>query len=430
MKILITTQMVPHPGHGIRGGHVILFSLMIELARRPGLEVGLLVMRGPGDPPIAEDEQRGLELARQAGITVLEPLQLVAPPPPPPPTSFADFNLNFFYPLAVNRDAAHRAARVFNPDVVLPMASEGPTVLFADYPAIRAVLYGNPDPTIRRVHVERMRESGSSEEQYKIQMAITDRLEAIHLNVMGQYHILFNVAANYAECYSQKGHPNSFYVRNMWLDRFDGKWEELRRGRENPSKIIANVGKLNSTMNTLSLEYTGEQLLPELRRALAGRPFELHVLGPDRPPYQPNPKVDMLLQQPEFRRRGFVDDIDDEILTSPIFLSMVSASSLKAGHSRYLHAWSLGACVIAHRDSALAMPEIIHNENALLGESAAEIADLTALAMADPELRLRIGRNGYRCLMTSFTAEWMVDTMLGGLAGLGRTRSEPTAPRP
>ena len=61
--------------------------------------------------------------------------------------------------------------------------------------------------------------------------------------------------------------------------------------------------------------------------------------------------------------------------------------------------------MVAHRNAAQAMPEIVHGENALLGDSASEIAQLVAAACADTALRRRIGAAGYRTFRDSFTAE-------------------------
>jgi hypothetical protein len=59
-----------------------------------------------------------------------------------------------------------------------------------------------------------------------------------------------------------------------------------------------------------------------------------------------------------------------------------------------IYALSSGACLIAHRRLADSMPELVHDENCLLGSTAEEIADLIALAARDPHLRDRLGNNG------------------------------------
>ena len=113
--------------------------------------------------------------------------------------------------------------------------------------------------------------------------------------------------------------------------------------------------------------------------------------------------------------RGFVDDIDDELMTAPVFLCLNNASRFKVGHTRYLHAWSVGSCVVAHRDAALSMPEMVSGENCLLGRSAAEIADMVAVAARDAGLRRRLGEAGYATFAEKFIARAVVDQILARL---------------
>jgi glycosyltransferase involved in cell wall biosynthesis len=103
---------------------------------------------------------------------------------------------------------------------------------------------------------------------------------------------------------------------------------------------------------------------------------------------------------------------------SQIFLCVNNASPYKTCHTRYLHAWSLGCCVVAHRDVALSMPEIKHGYNALLGENPREIADLIVKAASDPQLRRELGENGYKTLKKEFRVDHVVDTMLEKLASI------------
>ena len=58
---------------------------------------------------------------------------------------------------------------------------------------------------------------------------------------------------------------------------------------------------------------------------------------------------------------------------------------------------------------ARAMPEIVHGDNALLGETGAELAEHAAAALRDDELRRRIGEGGRR----TFEREFRPDVVVG-----------------
>ena len=72
-----------------------------------------------------------------------------------------------------------------------------------------------------------------------------------------------------------------------------------------------------------------------------------------------HPRIAQHLNGPDVVVRGFVPDIDAAILSAPVFLCINNATPFKVGHTRYLLGWSLGACMVAHRDAALSMPEIV-----------------------------------------------------------------------
>jgi len=82
------------------------------------------------------------------------------------------------------------------------------------------------------------------------------------------------------------------------------------------------------------------------------------------------------------------------------------------GNTRILLAWALGACVVAHANSALSMPEIKHMENALLGETPEQLAELIIKAAEDDQLRERIGRGGFETFQRDYRSDKVVPRML------------------
>ena len=99
-------------------------------------------------------------------------------------------------------------------------------------------------------------------------------------------------------------------------------------------------------------------------------------------------------------------------MESDIFLCVNNLSSYKTAHTRYLHAWSLGSCVVAASDAVLSMPEMEHDHNALLGKDPREIAEMILSAKEHPELRYRIGLAGYETLEKEFRVDHVADVLL------------------
>ena len=122
--------------------------------------------------------------------------------------------------------------------------------------------------------------------------------------------------------------------------------------------------------------------------------------------------------------RGFVDDIDAELRAAKVFLMTNNTNpDFIVGHTRILHVWSLQMCLVAHRNMALAVPEIVHGRNALLGSTGEEIADHVVSALHDPELRDAIAAEGRR----TFEREFLPETVVGRVMGRIGSSSEPGA---
>jgi glycosyltransferase involved in cell wall biosynthesis len=281
--------------------------------------------------------------------------------------------------------------------------SEWLTAACSNVPIVKFAYYGNPDhKTGRMRYLHDRKLKGGSVTDIRLQVALS-RLEKVHNRIMRRYELLGDVAANDADYYAAGGHPNAFYVRNVWIDRFGDGWQRQRRALESPDPlvIVGNVGKLGGTANRYGLEYLGKEILPALRRRLAPGTFRVEILGAG----ELEPAIYSRLDGPDVAFRGFVPDIDEAMLSAPIFLCANNATPFKVGHTRYLHAWTLGACVVAHSDASLSMPEIRHGKNALLGRNAEEIADLIVRAGRDKSMRERIGMAGWETYRTQFRAE-------------------------
>jgi hypothetical protein len=409
-RMLIVNPIWPCADHGVRAANVVIYELIAEFARRPGLKIGFLKLHASAAEPANAAERAGMRELAALGVEFLDPFVLATESRRRSRLSrWLSPTEADFYPEAILRRAAEKAAKDFRPDLVFIPWSETATSLLAELPVAKFAYYGNPDHKSGLARAAFARAHGGSWFGFARERWHLARLERFHLKAMRRYDYLGDVAANDASYYRRRGHPNAFYIRNIWIDRVGVAWRAKReRERTDPLVIVGNLGKLAATANTHGLEILARDVLPELRRVLAGRNFEIHVFGAG----VPHPAIAPLLAAPEIRLRGFVDDIDGELMTAPVFLCMNNASGYKVGHTRYLHAWSLGGCVVGHCDAALSMPEMVSGKNCLLGGSATEIAEMVARAARDLGLRRRLGDAGYATFAEKFMARPVVDQIL------------------
>jgi glycosyltransferase involved in cell wall biosynthesis len=88
---------------------------------------------------------------------------------------------------------------------------------------------------------------------------------------------------------------------------------------------------------------------------------------------------------------------------------------------RILSAFSYGCCVVAHEANRLGIPQLVHEENVLLSDTAG-LARETLRALADPELRARLGRRGRELYESDFTPEQAGTTIVQELERLAARR--------
>jgi glycosyltransferase involved in cell wall biosynthesis len=385
----------------------VFYEMLRAFTQMRGLWVGLLKCDHDSPSALTDDERAGVGLLTELGVEVLEPFQF--PETGPVRNGYARMlapRLEDHYPCARHARSLESVVKRFGADVVLIPWSEWLTGACADIDVPKFAYYGNPDTKSWNARLRFQWANGAiGVARFGVETLLSHHLERAHLRQAKKYQWFGNVAHNDASYYQQHGHKNAFYIQNIWVDRglYAGSHALAKQGngRGTVARIIANVGKLGGTANTLGLHYLGNRLLPELQRTLSDIPYEIHILGAG----EPHSAVASRLAVPEVFWRGFVDDIDAELRAAAVFLCVNNATDFKVGHTRYLHAWSLGACVVAHRDAALSMPEIRHDENALLGETPDEIAYWVAEAARNESLRRRIGDGGYETFRSCFTAE-------------------------
>ncbi|MDB4214558.1 glycosyltransferase family 4 protein [Burkholderiaceae bacterium] len=400
MKILIVSAIWPYREHSIRAANIVIFEMLKAFAEITKNEVGLLVVGNSQTTKISPTEQHSIDALQGAGIKVLQPLIL------PDDIKRRSKIKRIFAPEIVDRypQCVHRLlieSRViaWKPEIIIVVWSEWLTHACSDIPIKKFAYYGNPDPKAVKTQLELHRRSGRMGIfRVAVEKIWNKVFERMHLREMKKYEYLGDVAANDATYYARMGHQKSFYIQNIWME--SPKISEAKTNT-NVIKIIANIGKLDGTANTLGLEYLGKNLLPILKAKLTDKTYEIHLIGSGKA----HPISAKALEHQEVIWRGFVDDIDREIRDCDVFLCVNNATSYKVGHTRYLHAWSLKAPVVAHWDASISMPEIQNGLNSLLGKDAVEIADCICRIVRDKDLARKIGDGGYDTYLQYFTAQ-------------------------
>jgi glycosyltransferase involved in cell wall biosynthesis len=206
-------------------------------------------------------------------------------------------------------------------------------------------------------------------------------------------------AAHHAKWARARGVP-AWYAPSPILDLGGPEWERRKAAAARPPRPrILMIGHLRGIATISGLSVFVDSVLPALSARLGADGFEVRIVGGYDPPERLLPR----LQHPAVTLCGHVEPPDDEFLSADVVLV---PTPIKTGpRSRIITAMSFGCCVVAHAANTLGIPELVHGENALLAEDGPGLVDAVTTALADPDFRARLGRNGRRTYETTFSPD-------------------------
>jgi hypothetical protein len=416
MRVLVLSSVSPNFAH-FRAAQTVLAHLLQELAQS-NLDVSYAVAElKPGTD--AESEAR----LRSAGVTALHGPQPVMTPSVPPASRIVravDLARQLIDPRSGREDPDFAA-----PDVeierVLSSGAQA-AILFWDtcYEQLVPALGTHGLPVFG--YLARPPFAAAQITVREKLSGVRRRLETLRLYARQRRHFdrlrhlagARNICALDAAWYSRE-RVACRYLPNTWPDPFGENWAAARavaECRRDGIHILANIGGLNATGNHYGMMFFADRVLPLLDRALAGRDWTANICGRFELPRE----LARLAQHPRVALRGFVPDIDEEMSGNHLFLLLNNSGPYTGGYTRVIYAFATGACLIAHRRLANSMPELVADENCLLGETPEDVAGLIIAAASDPQLRSRIGtaarRTYIECYRPSRVASGIRDMVM------------------
>lgn len=429
MKILLLLSSIPYDqGEAIE----VVSHEVVRLMAAAGHEVHVqaLIREERSDESVEREHYAAEKFSGQTGVRLLPPIYLGDLIRPRSrngnrlaylATIFASLPglrrlINpYLFPAVAAKPAVASQVKAIRPDVIVSIWSWEALAASYHISAVpKFVYYGNPNHKPPEAQLRFPDLFGISTRglvarlKFWILKLLNRALEIQHLRMMAACEATANNALIDANYYTRMGHPRSIYLQNMWPDSAERPVFGGRSATDGLVHVSGSVGNLAATGNTFGLHYLGAELMPRLKARLGGVQLAMDIFGGGKL----RPSCAAVLSDPTIRLRGWVGDINSEIIQGAAFLVLTNVYGFNVGNTRILLAWSLGACVIAHTSSKLSMPELAHGENALLGESADELADLVIRAIRDRGLRERIGRGGYDTFRKYYRSEEVVPRML------------------
>jgi len=433
MKVLFIGAHLPLAGHSVRAPTVVIREALAAFRMLGHDLVFQPLLSHDAEEGFEEAGERALAWAREAGIELLPPLY--APPDSIGTTprqlvrqAFSSDPADFYPSYALRGQLAERVARS-GADVVFHLWTSAAFGACAEVETPVYAYAGNPDHYSMEARLKHPdlfavpRKTARNRVKLILWRRAYRRFEDVVVRLALRSTWLGCVSAPNAEYYAAHGHPRSFYVQNMWPAL--AHEETVPEPTEN--RIVGNLGGQYATGNTFGGWLLAREVLPALDRLL-GEDYRVHLYGAG----EFVAPLGEALRHPRVVNDGFVDDIDAELQAAKVFLLCNNSNpDYVVGHTRILHAWSVGSCLVAHVDMARAMPEIVHGENALLGSTGEELAEQVARACRDDALRRRIVEGGKRTWEREFQPLVVVDRVVRRIeADLRLGSGSPAAARP
>jgi glycosyltransferase involved in cell wall biosynthesis len=208
---------------------------------------------------------------------------------------------------------------------------------------------------------------------------------------------------------------NAWYAHYPLPDLAGTGWRERRaaakQGSQRPRVLM--IGHLRGIGTISGLHLFVPTILPRLEQALGRDGFEVHVVGGHHPPQA----FTAGLQHPSVRLRGQISDPAEEFFAADVLLAPNPTTT--GASARVLSGLSFGSCIVAHTDTLVGIPELVHEENCLLGRDGPELADATLRALADADLRARLGESARALYEKAFSPEVSAGRLVHEIEELG-----------
>lgn len=222
-----------------------------------------------------------------------------------------------------------------------------------------------------------------------IDFILLKKKQKLHFSRLRKIKRRFNISK--LDClYYRSKNINVKYLQNTSSDKYENLWQKrFKKKQKQKLTILGNISDLNATGNFQGLSFINNKLFPLIKNSLISKKIKITISGKGKI----NPVLRNISTSEIFEIKGFVNNLENLILSSDIILMMNNAGSYSGGYTRIIDFFSSGACVIAHSNLKKDMPEIENMKNILLGSNPKEINHHLFNCINNFSLRKNIGIN-------------------------------------
>jgi len=206
--------------------------------------------------------------------------------------------------------------------------------------------------------------------------------------------------------YYLENNVKSEYIPLTTPDSFLSKRNNLYRNinKQSTINIIGGLGNMKATGSVIGFNYLLSNVIPIIRKKLVDHKWVINFYGKG---YKES-DINRLKGNENFCFKGFVEDIDAEVLNNTIALFFNNAGPYRGTYTRIPYLMSGGICIVAHSNLKKSVPELVHRENILFGKNIDEISKLTVEVIKNKKLAKEIGNNARKTFLRYFSSEQVI----------------------
>ncbi len=171
-------------------------------------------------------------------------------------------------------------------------------------------------------------------------------------------------------------------------------------------KIATGLGRLNATATSSGLYLLLNEILPKLNERIGSDKFEIHVYGDG----YLRGGLEGLKNHKNIFIRGYVDDIDAELLSSDIFL--LATPFLLGYRARVINCLARALPLVLHKSDTINQPELIDNYNCVFGNTSDEIVEKMIQLLTDLNKRKKIMKAARETYLKVFRPSIAVENII------------------
>ncbi|MBI3306451.1 MAG: glycosyltransferase family 4 protein [Candidatus Omnitrophica bacterium] len=181
-------------------------------------------------------------------------------------------------------------------------------------------------------------------------------------------------------------------------------------------RILLGPSNVTATSTNAGIRLFAEQILPVLEKELGKDGFEVRIVGGGTL----SKDLAQRLDHPSVKITGAIRPADDEFLSADI--QLCPTPILLGIRLRIVTGLSFGCCLVAHTYESANIPELVHEENCLLGSTGEELARQIVRVVRDVELRKRLQLKGRETYEKNFKSDVAAKQIVAELERLAKTK--------